>query len=62
MEKRNNLYFSHFVDNDMWFREMVSFLIPQLSSFAVSGTPAKIRTADLIHFSNYVFEVCFQYY
>ena len=32
----------------MWLREMVS-LIPRLSSFAVSGTPAKTQIADLIH-------------
>jgi hypothetical protein len=29
-------------------REMVS-LIPRLSSFAVSGTPARTKVADLIH-------------
>ena len=37
----------------MWFREMVS-LIPRLSSFAVSGTPAKTQIADLIHVLKYV--------
>ena len=37
----------------MRFREMVS-LIPRLSSFAVSGTPAKTQIADLIHVLKYV--------
>ena len=32
---------------------MVS-LIPRLSSFAVSGTPAKTQIADLIHVLKYV--------
>ena len=30
------------------FRDMVS-LIPRLSSFAVSGTPARAQVADLMH-------------
>jgi len=29
------------------FREMVS-LVPRLSSFAVSGTPARVQVSDLI--------------
>ena len=33
-------------------REMVS-LIPRLSSFAVSGTPAKSQVSDLIHVMKY---------
>jgi hypothetical protein len=40
----------------MWLREMVS-LIPRLSSFAVSGTPAKTQIADLIHVLKYVFVI-----
>ena len=53
MEKRsksNNLCYRRMM---MWFREMVS-LIPRLSSFAVSGTPAKTQIADLIHVLKYV--------
>ena len=35
-------------------RDMVS-LLPRLSSFAVSGTPARAQVADLIHVLKYVF-------
>lgn len=54
MEKRsklNDLCFRSLLMT--WFREMVS-LIPRLSSFAVSGTPAKTQIADLIHVLKYV--------
>ena len=33
---------------EFFFREMVS-LIPRLSSFAVSGTPARSQISDMIH-------------
>ena len=36
------------------YRDMVS-LLPRLSSFAVSGTPARAQVADLIHVLKYVF-------
>ena len=35
-------------------REMVS-LIPRLSSFAVSGTPARSQISDMIHVLRYLF-------
>ena len=60
MERRSKFYiiFSlQFVD-DVGFREMVS-LIPRLSSFAVSGTPAKTQPADLIHVLRYVTPLLF---
>ena len=42
------------MDDVVFLREMVS-LIPRLSSFAVSGTPAKTQIADLIHVLKYGF-------
>jgi hypothetical protein len=37
---------------------MVS-LIPRISSWAVSGTPAKVQVADLMHLLKYVLMVLF---
>jgi hypothetical protein len=39
-------------------RRMVS-LIPRISSWAVSGTPAKVQVADLMHLLKYVLVVSF---
>lgn len=40
------LYLDYLAFSLLYIREMVS-LIPRLSSFAVSGTPAKTRVSDL---------------
>lgn len=49
----SDIAFESGIADDRTSRDMVS-LIPRLSSFAVSGTPARAQVADLLHVLKYV--------